>query len=269
MKKEMIIPKLIHYCWFGKNPKPDLAIKCISSWKKKCPNYQIIEWNEENFNIETCPLYVRQAYENKMWAFVTDYIRLKIVYDYGGIYFDTDVEVIKNIDDLCTHKAFFGFEDGKNIATGLGFGACKKHPLINALIKDYENISFVKNDGEFDLTPCPQRNTEVFIKYGLIQNDGYQILDDDVLILPSIYLCPIDYSTMRRKWSLKTYTIHWFAASWQSEYEKDQHKKYVDILNKERIDYIKHTPNRLIRFILGQKNYNRLKKLLHRKKLGN
>lgn len=109
----MSIPKVIHYCWFGHDPKPKLAEKCIKSWKKKCPDYKIIEWNEENFDISACPLYVRQAYEAKKWAFVTDYVRLKVVYEHGGIYLDTDVELKKNLDFLLNHKAYFGFEEGR------------------------------------------------------------------------------------------------------------------------------------------------------------
>ena len=119
----MKIPKVIHYCWFGGNPKPKLVQKCIHSWKKYCPDYEIIEWNESNFDISSCPLYVRQAYDVKKWAFVSDYARLKIIHTCGGIYLDTDVELIKSLDSLLEYNAFFGFEDGKYVATGLGFGA--------------------------------------------------------------------------------------------------------------------------------------------------
>ena len=110
-----MIPKIIHYCWFGRNPKPKLAEKCIKSWKKYCPEYEIIEWNEDNYDLSSAPLYVRQAYEAKRWAFVTDYIRLQVIYENGGIYLDTDVELRKSLDPLLVHQAYFGFEDEKNI----------------------------------------------------------------------------------------------------------------------------------------------------------
>ena len=119
-----MIPKKIHYCWFGGNPLPELAIKCLESWKKYCPDYEIIEWNETNFNLDSCE-YVREAYQAKKWAFVSDYARLKVVYDNGGIYLDTDVELIKSLDRLLKNKSFFGTETTGVVATGLGFGAEK------------------------------------------------------------------------------------------------------------------------------------------------
>ena len=106
-----MIPKTIHYVWFGRNPKPDLAVKCINSWKKYCPDYEIIEWNEDNFNLDEAPLYVRQAYEAKKWAFVSDYVRLWAMTEFGGIYMDTDVEVLKPLDRFLQNEAFSGFED--------------------------------------------------------------------------------------------------------------------------------------------------------------
>lgn len=106
-----MIPKIIHYCWFGGGPKPKSVEKYIRSWKKYCSDYEIIEWNEDNFDISSSPLYVKQAYAAKKWAFVSDYARLKVVFECGGIYFDTDVQVIKNIDTLLQYDTFFGFEN--------------------------------------------------------------------------------------------------------------------------------------------------------------
>lgn len=125
-----LLPKTIHYCWFGNNEKPKLFYKCYKSWKRFCPDYEIIEWNESNIDISSCPLYVQQAFEEKKWAFVTDYIRLKIIYENGGIYLDTDVELLKPLDDLLVYNAYFGFEDEKHINTGLGFGAAKGFELL-------------------------------------------------------------------------------------------------------------------------------------------
>mgnify|MGYP001780597132 FL=1 len=117
-----MIPKKIHYCWFGRGIKPELARKCIQSWEKYCPDYEIIEWNEDNFDINQYP-YLRWCYENRKWAFLSDFARLLVVYQNGGIYFDTDVELIRTPDELLMCNAFYGFENDENIATGLGFGA--------------------------------------------------------------------------------------------------------------------------------------------------
>ena len=162
----MSIPRTIHYCWFGRNPLPKLAQKCIKSWKKYCPDYEIIQWNEDNYDLSAAPLYVRQAYEAKKWAFVTDYVRLQVVYEHGGIYLDTDVELIKKLDPLLQYDAYFGFEDGKHIATGLGFGAVKGAPILRELMEDYHDIPFILPDGGYDTKTCPVRNTEVFLRHG-------------------------------------------------------------------------------------------------------
>ena len=262
-----MIPKIIHYCWFGGNPLPDSAKKCIASWKKYCPDYEIIEWNEDNFDISSCPLYVRQAYGAKKWAFVTDYVRLKVVYDNGGIYMDTDVELIKNLDSLLKYKAYFGFEDGKHIATGLGFGAKKEHYILAELMYDYNEMPFLLEDGTFNRTTCPVINTNVFLKHGLIQNDQKQILDENILILPSIYLCPISYWDGKRRYSLETFSIHWFNASWQTESEREAHSKAIKALQKEQVkDYWVHLPNRILMKLLGQHNYQKLKQFLKKGK---
>ncbi len=260
---EFFIPKIIHYCWFGRNPKPTLAEKCIKSWKKYCPDYEIIEWNEDNFDLSVCPLYVRQAYEAKKWAFVTDYVRLRVVYDHGGIYMDTDVELKKSLDPLLKHQAYFGFEDGVHIATGLGFGAEQEHPLLEELMADYEGIPFVCADGSYDTEPCPVRNTKVFLLHGLKQDDSKQILDNEVCILPSICLCPLSYETGERRRSSETLSIHWFDASWRSEAEKRAHRKKQQAERRDRWIYL---PNRILVKLLGDTRYQRLKQKLKRKK---
>lgn len=255
-----MIPKKIHYCWFGNNSKSSLVEKCIRSWKKYCQDYEIIEWNEENFDISQCPLYVQEAYQEKQWAFVTDYVRLKIVYENGGIYMDTDVELKKNLDEFLKYNGYFGFEDGVHIATGLGFGSVAKTPILLAMMKDYEGISFIKEDGSYNLMPCPERNTSVFLKHGLRQDNSKQVLGGNILVLPSIYLCPISYSTGKKEKSLKTVSIHWFSASWKdSEKEKQRWKNLKQQRKMERKDYIRHIPNRIIRKILGNEIYDKIK----------
>lgn len=256
-----MIPKVIHYCWFGKNPKPALAKRCIKSWHKHCPDYKIIEWNEENFDISSMPLYVRQAYDAKKWAFVTDYVRLKVVYDHGGIYMDTDVELKKTLNSLLHYSAYFGFEDEMHINTGLGFGAIAGHEILKELMKDYDKIPFILESGDFDQETCPSRNTKVLLRHSLKLNDSKQMLDGDVLILPSIYLCPLSYQTGKRKFSRKTFSIHWFDASWRSEQEKNYWKKKI---KQERVDQIIHFPNRLLRRLMGEERYEIFKKIVKR-----
>lgn len=257
-----MIPKKIHYCWFGHGPKPKLAKKCIKSWKRHCPDYEMIEWNEDNFDITAAPLYVRQAFEAKKWAFVTDYVRLKVVYDHGGIYLDTDVELKKPLDSLRDHTAYFGFEDGKYINTGLGFGATKGAPILAELMEDYQNIRFTLPDGTYDTKPCPVRNTEVFLRHGLRQDDSMQTLPGDILILPSSYFCPYSYDMQLNADPKKAYSIHWFSASWFTPESRRQHDAWVKELKKDRL---RHAPNRFLISLLGDKRYGKLKKILKRR----
>lgn len=257
----MAIPKTIHYCWFGRNPKPKLAKKCIKSWKKHCPDYEIIEWNEDSFDISSCSLCVRQAYEAKKWAFVTDYVRLKVVYEHGGIYLDTDVELCKKLDQLLIYGAFFGFEDGIHVATGLGFGAEKGAQILLDMMQDYDTIPFVKEDGKLDITPCPQRNTEALKRYGLVQNDTRQVLDGRTLILPSVVLCPLSYTTGILRKTKDTISIHHFSATWKSEEAKRREKEKRNALKR---DYIIHVPNRVGMKLLGAARYKKLKSFFGR-----
>lgn len=262
----MSIPKVIHYCWFGRNPKPKLAEKCIKSWKKHCPDYEIIEWNEDNFDISSCPLYVRQAYEVKKWAFVTDYVRLQVVYENGGIYMDTDVELKKKLDPLLEYNAYFGFEDEAHIATGLGFGAVKGTPILMEMMEDYQDISFIRPDGSFDIITCPMRNTETLLRHGLKQNDTKQVLDDRILILPAEYMCPISFWSGKKHITINTISIHWFSASWKSAAQRKQQKKYArEIKRKTRRDFFSHIPNRIVRNLIGRTNYEKLKAKLKNK----
>lgn len=264
-----MIPKVIHYCWFGGNEKPKLFEKCYKSWKKYCPEYDIVEWNEENFDISSCPLYVRQAYEAKKWAFVTDYVRLKVVYDNGGIYFDTDVELRKNPEFLLEYKSFFCFERGTYISTGLGFGAEMGTTILSELMRDYDGISFIKDDGSFDKTPCPERNTKIFIKHGLIQDDSKQLLDNNILILPTVVMCPVDYSTGELSLTGETVSIHWFSASWHDnlKYDTIVAKKRAEkkqLKRKNFKDRLIHLPNYIFLNALGQERYELIKQKFRR-----
>ena len=214
----MSIPKVIHYCWFGKGKMPELTKKCIASWGKYCPDYRIVCVNEENFDI-TRNKYAKEAYEAGKWAFVSDYARLKVLYDEGGIYLDTDVELIKPLDKLIEETGYMGFDDNGIISTGLGFACEKGNELVGALLKDYDDISFILPDGSYDITPCPERNAETLIKLGMdIENKDQVFMG--IHMLPEDYLCPIKYYTGKKKITKNTYSIHHFCASWLSETAK-------------------------------------------------
>ena len=214
----MSIPKVIHYCWFGRGELPSLAKKCIASWKKYCPDYKIVCWNEDNFDINENK-YAREAYEAKKWAFVSDYARLKVLYDEGGIYLDTDVELIKPIDDLIKNNGYMGFDDMGIIATGLGFACEKGNELVGELLKDYADISFVLSDGKYDTTPCPDRNTQTLKRLGMDLEVKDQVFMG-IRMLPEDYLCPLKYYTGKKKITQNTYSIHHFQASWTSATSK-------------------------------------------------
>lgn len=258
-----MIPKVIHYCWFGNNSKSQMAEKCLKSWKIYCPDYKIIEWNESNYDINAAPLYVQQAYHAQKWAFVTDYIRLQIVYENGGIYLDIDVELVKNLDDLLKNRAYFGFEGTEYINTGLGFGAEQGSPVVFELMQDYVDIPFVLPDGNFDLTPCPQRNTRVFLHHGLLQDGSRQDLDDGIVILSSEYLCPLDNATRIFHKTANTYSIHHFDASWQSDEQRKEHDKIARQRRiRLRIECICYFPRWLMRKIIGDQKYEKIKKII-------
>ena len=223
-----MIPKKIHYCWFGKNPLPEFVIKCIESWKKYCPDYEIIEWNEYNFDLNSCD-YIKEAYQAKKWAFVSDYARLKIVYDNGGIYLDTDVELIKSLDELLVNRSFFGAETTGFVATGLGFGAEKNNKFVKMMLNEYEGVHFYIKKGIYDLTPCPRRNTSPLLKY------GYQFSNENIWeiegckVYPPEFFSPINYKTKEINITDKTYSIHHYTATWISDEEKKLYIKLAEI----------------------------------------
>lgn len=214
----MSIPKVIHYCWFGKGKLPPHAEKCIKSWRKYCPDYEIVCHNEENSDISG-NRYAKEAYEAGKWAFVSDYVRLKVLYEEGGIYFDTDVELIKPIDDLVEECGYMGFDDNGVISTGLGFACEKGNELVGALLSDYDDISFVLPDGSYDITPCPDRNTKKMVELGFDLDNKNQVFMG-IRMLPEDYLCPMKYYTGKKTITENTYSIHHFCASWISETAK-------------------------------------------------
>lgn len=223
------IPKIIHYCWFGGNPLPEMAQKCIASWKKYLPDYKIIEWNESNFDINYND-YVKEAYEAKKYAFVSDVARLYALVNYGGIYMDTDVEVIRSLDNLLNNLSFSGFESNFQISTGLM--ACRKgNSMFLEFLEDYKGRHFIREDGSFDFTTNVTRITNICLKYGLKQNNTYQVVNGFTLY-PKDYLCPKDHETKIINITKNTYTIHHFDGSWKREediYAEELKKKYKNL----------------------------------------
>ena len=247
-----MIPKTIHYCWFGRNPKPKLAEKCIESWKKYCPDYELIEWNEDNFDISTAPLYVRQAYEAKKWAFVTDYVRLWAMTTFGGIYMDTDVEVLKPLDPILAHEAVSGFEAEKYITTSLM--ACQKEfPLFLEFLSYYDTVFFLKGDGTIDQTTNVTTITNICKEKGFVPNNQFQIIEGFALY-PSDYFCPRSYQTGKLRKTENTMTIHWFAASWHTKAEKRAHAIHC---------YLRPLINAVKR-IVGEERFRKIRKAVWR-----
>lgn len=215
-----MLPKIIHYCWFGRNPLPESALKCIASWKKFFPDYEIIEWNEDNFDVNSIP-YTAQAYEARKYAFVSDYARFKILYEHGGLYFDTDVEVIRSMDDIIAAGPFMGFEIDPckdrpygAVAPGLGLGAQKGMTLYDSIIQYYKNLEFINSDGSYNTTDAVVNiTTRELIKEGLDQKNGIQKIAG-IIIYPSDYFNPFDDATGKLNKTQNTYTIHWFTKTW-------------------------------------------------------
>lgn len=206
-----MIPKVIHYCWFGRGQMPKLALKCIESWKKYCPDYEIKEWNEDNFDLDLYP-YVREAYDARKFAFVTDVVRLYALYHEGGIYMDTDVEVIKPLDSLLAYDAVSGFESDTQIPTGL-MASRDGHPLFKELLDEYNGIHFVRPNGTLDTTTNVIRISNTCRKYGLRLDNTLQTVRGFTL-LPKDYLCPIEHEGHKLHLTENTLCIHHFAGSW-------------------------------------------------------
>ncbi len=253
----MSIPKIIHYCWFGGKSKPPLAQKCIQSWKKFCPDYEIREWNEENFDIASAPRYVRQAYEAKRWAFVSDFVRLRALAEFGGVYMDTDVEVVKPLDPYLKHRAFAGFEHIDRVQTGLL--ACEPgFALFREFMAYYDTASFLRPDGSPDITTNVEILTGLCQRKGLVFQDRYQEVEG-LAVYPREYFCPVDYETEKLRRTRKTVTIHWFSGSWHTEEELEAMRREKEQLEREKRSNLRVAIGHKL---LGEKGYEALKALI-------
>ncbi len=210
--KENTIPKVIHYCWFGGKEKPDLVKKCINSWYQQLSDYEIKEWNESNFDFSGNG-YAKEAYEQGKFAFVSDYVRVFVLYHYGGIYLDTDVEVFQSFDAFLHHDSFWGFEQEDFIATST-MGAKPNHPFIKQFLESYKERTFLKEDGNSDSLTNVAVVTEMFQNLGLKKDGTYQEIDGLGAVYPQTYLSPYDYINCRALRNDQTVCMHHFYKSW-------------------------------------------------------
>lgn len=242
-----MIPKIIHYCWISENTNdelPENVQECINTWKKCLPDYEIKRWNQYNFDIGNS-VYAKQALACKKYAFVSDYIRLAVLYKYGGIYLDTDVKVLKSFNKLLNNKAFVGFESKRMVATCI-IGAEKKHKVIKSLLDYYNDVIFIDNKGNLNLTPNTIFMTKKLISLGLKLNNTFQILNE-ISVYPRDYFSPYNNTTKELDMTENTYSIHLFNASWV---------KKSDILWNDTYYYYYHKmkkffPRRIARYIAG------------------
>ena len=245
-----MIPKVIHYCWFGRGEKPELAKKCIASWKMFLPDYEIKEWNEDNFDVNIIP-YTAEAYSVKKYAFVSDYARFLILYKYGGLYFDTDVEVIKPLTDIINRGPFMGIETVSStkkkhayVAPGLGMGALPKMEFYKEILAYYNDMHFALEGGRFNQMTVGEHTTQSLILNGFSPENNLQRVAG-IWIYPIDYFNPLDDATGKLRISDNTRSIHWYTKSW--------------ISNRSPMT-IKLT--RIIHRIIGVGTTQRIKKLL-------
>lgn len=247
-----MIPKKIHYIWFGSQALPESAKRCIESWQKFCPDYEIVFWNQSNYDIESSP-FVKEAFEAKKYAFASDYARLDIVNKFGGFYLDTDVELVDSLDSLRSYEAVMGTELPGRVATGLGFGAVAHSKIVELNLAQYQGLHF-KLNSKYNLKTCVEYTTNLLIDYGLQPIAEIQHLDG-VTILPPEYLCPIDIGTSKLHMTANTLSIHHYAATWYSA------NPLIRKLNQHLLPY-KVKLREFIDAKYGTGSYDKVKKIL-------
>ncbi len=207
-----MLPKIIHYCWFGRGEKPVLAQKCIDSWRKFCPDFEISEWNEDNCDYLAMP-FMMEAYAAKKYAFVSDVMRLIVLEQYGGVYFDTDVELVRDLAPLMDDEGFIGFENDQYVNSGQGIAAMPHHPVVQAMIEEYRKLHFTSADGTINAVGCPHLNTDVMERCGLVRNGKEQRVAG-IHVYPAEFFNPLDSVTGKLTKTENTYSIHWYSMSW-------------------------------------------------------
>ncbi len=245
---ENTIPQKIHYCWFGGKEKPPDVLSYIETWRKYLPEYEIIEWNEKNFSIKDSNPYVKEAYENKKWAFVSDYVRLYALYNYGGIYLDTDVQLFQSFNSLLYSEAFFGFESKDYLSTSV-MGAISKHWFIKEFLCHYKTRHFIDENGNLDMsTTNVVVLTKLLRKYGLILNGKHQNVKG-IDIYPQLYFSDNSFLNIFDKYRKGTFSYHHYSASWYEAITKSGIKKKIrhyllgkarNILGTETLYKVRH-----------------------------
>lgn len=243
-----MIPKTIHYCWFGRNPLPEKAIQCINSWRKFFPDYEIKEWNEDNFDVNGIP-YTAEAYQACKYAFVSDYARFWILYHYGGVYFDTDVEVIRSMDDIILRGPFLGMENVwtyPNVAPGLGMAAEAGHRIYKQAIDCYSRMHFSFENGIVTHESIVPLTTRLLKEAGMQPNGDLQQVDG-IWIYPCDFFNPFDDLTGKLNITDNTFTIHWYTASWRKQNDLIRwFKRFFHRLVGNRMHLIHRIKNRLM-----------------------
>ena len=253
-----MIPKVIHYCWFGRGEMPAIMKKCLKSWKKYCPDWEIVRWDEDRFDVNST-LWTKQAYEAKKYAFVADYVRIKALAECGGVYLDTDQELIKPLDAFLDHQAFMGFLGTVSVSAGV-IGAQKEHPVIMTILRYYRDRSFVA-DGKYDETPNTDLFTEYLLDKGLKLDNSHQQVAD-VAIYPQTYFCPTTCVNYEDCTSKDTVSIHHWAMSWRSSESRRNMKR-----NKRRTSkwyrcwlWLRYLPGRILRRLFGDAAIDKIRK---------
>lgn len=230
-----MIPKVINYCWFGKKRMPNDVLKCIQTWKTYCPDYKIVKWDEKNFDIH-CNSFVESAYANKAWAFVSDYARLKIIYEYGGIYLDTDIKLLKNIDFLLDNQMYIGVQQGRKLCTtGLGFGAEVHHPVVKKMLDEYDNLVYSNEISNQIASPC--LNNKVFKDLGYKPSEKIKKIKN-VTIYPPRFMDPIAQGNSKNLLCDDSFSMSLNMGSWTSKRNQLKRKLFIRI-GLDRIDKIK------------------------------
>ncbi|MCI8835891.1 MAG: hypothetical protein HFH24_11060 [Ruminococcus sp.] len=221
-----LIPRKIHYCWFGGREKPVFLQKCMETWKEMCPDYEMIEWNESNYDVNRHD-YTKEAFEKGKYGFVTDAARLDILYENGGIYLDTDVTLEKNLDILLFQKGFIGTEKWGNVNTGGGCGFVAKHPMLKKMIDHRERYHFVLEDGSLNMETCGMYETRIFLECGFKPDNTLQIVND-VTVYPSYINHPYDYMSCEMHKKEATVSVHHFYGGWMEEEDRLDRKNTQD-----------------------------------------
>lgn len=257
-----MIPKVIHYCWFGRGEMPKLMQKCIKSWSKYCPGWKVVLWNEDNFDVNST-IWTKEAYQARKFAFVTDYVRLKVLYEQGGVYMDADVELTQSIDRFLEHEAFSGFESKTTAPTGI-IAAQAGQKVIKRWLDYYTDRPYLI-DGEPNMDPNVSFMTADLKSNGLIMNDSLQNIDG-MVIYPQTYFCPLSVIEAEKKITGDTHAIHHFTSTWRTEKARKDFARVRRQKTKwyRALVWLRYLPNRVVRKLFGNDAIDKLKAKLRR-----